>query len=308
MNEHIDIDSIKSESIGRWSGILAGIGFDVQEGRHIPCPFCGGKDRFRFDDKDGRGTWICNQCGAGDGFQFVEKLLSVDFVGAAKAVAPLINESPVAAVREESVSKEYLREIFTGSVRAHNSNLVGRYLASRGIKNIPKTLRFHRGLKEPDSGETFPCMIAVLSMPDGTAVTMHRTWIIEPGEKAPVNNCKKLLPGLKKLNGSAIRLMKVSGAGLIGVAEGIETALSCHELYNIPVWCAPNAILLESWVPPTDGSVKQVVVFGDNDSNYTGQKAAYMLGNKLVVQYGLNVDVEIPGSTGDFNDVLRGAI
>ncbi|MDI5829610.1 hypothetical protein MJN51_36035, partial [Salmonella enterica subsp. enterica serovar Kentucky] len=34
--------------------------------RHAPCPACGGKDRFRFDD-NGRGSFICNQCGAGDG-------------------------------------------------------------------------------------------------------------------------------------------------------------------------------------------------------------------------------------------------
>jgi autotransporter-associated beta strand protein len=27
-------------------------------GRHVPCPFCGGRDRFRFDDKNGAGTWI----------------------------------------------------------------------------------------------------------------------------------------------------------------------------------------------------------------------------------------------------------
>ena len=36
------------------------------------CPMCGGKDRFRFDDKGGRGTWICSQCGAGDEIELVK--------------------------------------------------------------------------------------------------------------------------------------------------------------------------------------------------------------------------------------------
>ncbi|NYY79755.1 hypothetical protein DMH17_06695 [Raoultella planticola] len=37
---------------------------------------CGGADRFRFDDKEGRGTWFCNQCGAGDGLKLVEKVFA----------------------------------------------------------------------------------------------------------------------------------------------------------------------------------------------------------------------------------------
>ncbi len=33
-----------------------------------------GKTRFRFDDKEGRGTWICNHCGAGDGADLAMKV------------------------------------------------------------------------------------------------------------------------------------------------------------------------------------------------------------------------------------------
>ena len=41
---------------------------------HGPCPGCGGEDRFRFDDKDGRGTFFCNQRTppAGDGFDLLQ--------------------------------------------------------------------------------------------------------------------------------------------------------------------------------------------------------------------------------------------
>lgn len=62
------IQQIQTSMIGQWQGVLEGAGVTLPQGRkHGPCPMCGGKDRFRFDDRDGRGTWICNQCGAGDG-------------------------------------------------------------------------------------------------------------------------------------------------------------------------------------------------------------------------------------------------
>ena len=59
---------------GRWREVLPrfGISAATLDGKHHPCPGCGGKDRFRFDDKNGRGTWICSQGGgdavAGDAF------------------------------------------------------------------------------------------------------------------------------------------------------------------------------------------------------------------------------------------------
>ena len=54
---------------GRWPGILKHFGLDDRtlSGDHCPCPVCGGKDRFRFDDKEGRGTYYCSHCGAGHG-------------------------------------------------------------------------------------------------------------------------------------------------------------------------------------------------------------------------------------------------
>ncbi|WP_245911073.1 primase-helicase zinc-binding domain-containing protein [Neisseria iguanae] len=38
-----------------------------------------GKDRFRYDDLDGQGTFFCNQYGAGDGFSLIMHYLNCDF-------------------------------------------------------------------------------------------------------------------------------------------------------------------------------------------------------------------------------------
>lgn len=54
---------------GRWPDLLqqlAGMTPDQLTDRHQPCPLCGGTDRYRFDDKDGSGSWFCNQCGGRD--------------------------------------------------------------------------------------------------------------------------------------------------------------------------------------------------------------------------------------------------
>lgn len=63
---------------GHWAQILPALGVNILKNRHQPCPVCGGKDRFRFDDQEGRGTWFCNQCGAGDGLALVTRALNVD--------------------------------------------------------------------------------------------------------------------------------------------------------------------------------------------------------------------------------------
>ncbi len=65
--------------------------------RHQACPVCGGADRFRFDDKEGRGTWFCNQCGAGDGLKLVEKVFGISASEAAGKVNAVTGHLPPVA-------------------------------------------------------------------------------------------------------------------------------------------------------------------------------------------------------------------
>jgi putative DNA primase/helicase len=54
---------------GHWTSILsalAGLTSEQLTDKHQPCPLCGGKDRYRFDDLDGTGSWYCNNCGGKD--------------------------------------------------------------------------------------------------------------------------------------------------------------------------------------------------------------------------------------------------
>ena len=78
----LTFDQVRDAALGRWKDIVYpafGITVPAKKNMHGPCPICGGKDRFRCDDKQGKGTWICNQCGAGDGFALIEKSRSMNY-------------------------------------------------------------------------------------------------------------------------------------------------------------------------------------------------------------------------------------
>ena len=51
-------DTTMTRARGRWREILPrfGIAGRFLQNRHGPCPLCGGKDRYRFDDRDGSGS------------------------------------------------------------------------------------------------------------------------------------------------------------------------------------------------------------------------------------------------------------
>ena len=79
----LDAATVRQAAQGRWYSILPALSISVPNHprKHAPCPTCGGKDRFRFDDRDGLGTWFCNQCAphAGDGFALVMNAQHIPF-------------------------------------------------------------------------------------------------------------------------------------------------------------------------------------------------------------------------------------
>jgi hypothetical protein len=92
-----DWHDIKHHASGQWVqilGSLAGIGPEMLRNRHSPCPACGGKDRFRFDDKNGEGTYFCSQCSAGDGISLLEKCSNMPFFECVQAVGKYLMLEP----------------------------------------------------------------------------------------------------------------------------------------------------------------------------------------------------------------------
>jgi len=298
-----------SVSKGKWRGILLTLGVPetALKNRHGPCPMCGGADRFRWDNVEGRGTYICTQCGAGDGMKLAMEFTKKPFAEVAALIDGMVgnikpSDEPKREMSDEQV-RAALREAFAQTIRVSPGDLVHRYLAWRGIDEVtyPQALRFGAAMRDGEGGVR-PCMVAMVSGPDGKPATMHRTFLKPDGsDKAEMVAPRKLMPG-PLVEGCCVRLSDYTG-GPLGIAEGIETAMSASALFDVPVWAAINSAMLAKWMPPE--GCYEIAIFGDNDPKYGGQKAAYHLAHRLSVA-GKDVTVSLPLLAGqDWNDVLK---
>lgn len=94
----LSAEKVRSLARGRWQDILGHLDYhvssDVKE--HSQCPICGGDDRFRFDDENGTGSYICSQGTgktiAGDGFSLLADHASLGVHEAVQAVTAVLND------------------------------------------------------------------------------------------------------------------------------------------------------------------------------------------------------------------------
>ncbi|QLG87063.1 toprim domain-containing protein [Chitinibacter bivalviorum] len=332
MADRIDISKLKEAALGRWPDILqaAGIGAEYLTRKHTACPVCGGRDRFRFTDKDDRGCFICNTHApeGGDGFKLLADYRQTDFIGAARFVVDCLGGAAVVAVAPDAaaIAERQAREqaeqrrawekakaenlaLWNSSHPITNGCTVGLYLRHRGLElaGYPKALRFNPSIPYWDKPNghlvklgDFPAMVAAVQAPNGTTIALHKTYLQANGHKAKVPSAKKWSAKSGDAKGAAIRLFPA--AECMAVAEGIETALAVHCANGLPVWAGVSAFGVGSLVLPD--LVRDVVIFADNDENQTGQKAANQLADNLLAE-GKTVRVLFPSVPGrDWLDVL----
>ena len=293
---------------GKWRGFLLTLGLpeNCLRDKHGPCPMCGGEDRFRWDNKDGRGTYICSHCGAGDGMKLAIEYTGRRFQDVAAEIDGLVGNIKSETARPV-MSGEKRRDILRDTYRAtrvmQRGDLAHRYLETRGVEDYtyPDALRFAPKLRDGEGGIR-PCMVAMVSGPDGKPVTMHRTFLRPDGSgKADMASPRKIMPG-ELPDGACVRIGDYVAGGVLGIAEGIETALSASAMFDVQVWAAINSGMMKKWLPP-DGC-DEVAIFADNDAKFGGQAAAYHLAHRLAVR-GVSVTVHVPPLVGtDWNDIL----
>ncbi len=100
----LDFEAIRAGSVGHYVSTIfpaAGITFGKPNHQHQACPMCGGSNRFRCDDKRGEGTWICSQCGAGNGFMLVQQFTGLDVYDTNKLIAGAIGLDATSEVTDE---------------------------------------------------------------------------------------------------------------------------------------------------------------------------------------------------------------
>ena len=177
---------------------------------------------------------------------------------------------------------------------------IRRYLINRGLADIlndlpdPAVLGSHPALEYWQDRQLigmFPAQMARVQAPNGATATMHRTYLTDDGHKAPVTDPKKIMTPIYQgaTQGAAIRLYQADD--ILGVAEGVETALAVRLATRMPVWAAVTAGGLEHLLLPN--SIRTVHVWADLDRSGTGQKSAEVLAKRLTME-GRTVFIHCP--------------
>lgn len=297
-----------------WPATLARLGIPeaALTGRHTACPACGGSDRFRFDNYQGKGGFYCNQCGAGDGFDLLRRVHGWTFPEAKRQVLETTEHwrysarppSLATVASEPARPGARIRDLLRTSCPVADCDDAQRYLAGRHLLPIPDGLRAHAGAEYWHEGQRigrYPALLAPVRDIDGDLVSLHVTYL-QDGRKLQDHEPRKLLGPLRGREGCAVRLQpKESHAAthsVLGIAEGIETALAAWHVHSVPTWAALSAAVLAKFQPPP--GVEKLVIFADRD--VAGLEAAWKLRDRLTIE----CDLQVPKPpAGDWADVLE---
>lgn len=300
--------NIKKALQGRWPEILKDFSLPPITGRkHYsgPCPMCGKKRKFRIDDKGGLGTWIC-VCGSGDGIELIKRTQSLDFIETVTRICQLLgidmdNETKQVEKLDQRIQKEAYA--YFDSLFVLKGSDAEKYLVSRGLKILPHNGVRYSKMEFSGKGQPkMPAMVAYATTNRGKILYKHCTYIIN-GSKLKSENPKKMFSVVESEEPCAIKLFKEEH--ILGIAEGIETALSVKQMFNVPTWATINPSFMKKFVAPK--GVVRLNIYADNDSNGTGLEAAFSCGRKNILNGNDVVQVNIfwpKRYETDFNDTL----
>ncbi|EBW3316643.1 DNA primase, partial [Salmonella enterica subsp. enterica serovar Kottbus] len=289
-------ETVKQAS-GHWPSILTALGVKVIKNRHQACPVCGGSDRFRFDNKEGRGTWFCNQCGAGDGLKLVEKVFGVTASEAAQKVnavtgnlPPVAPEVIAVAEAETEADRKAAAALAVRLMEKTRPATGNAYLTRKGfpaLECLTLTVMHKTG------GVTFRVGDVVVPLHDDTGALVNLQFINADGLK------RTLKGGAVKGTCHIIEGQKHAGKRL-WIAEGYATALTVHHLTGETVMVALSSVNLLSLasLARQKHPACQIVLAADRDLNGDGQTKAAAAADAC------EGVVALPPVFGDWNDAF----
>ncbi|HBQ3988215.1 TPA: toprim domain-containing protein [Klebsiella pneumoniae] len=289
-------DTVK-QACGHWPRILPALGMKVIKNRHQACPVCGGADRFRFDDKEGRGTWFCNQCGAGDGLKLVEKVFGISASEAARKVnavtghlPPVSPEVVAAAEAGTEADRKAAAALAVGLLEKTRPATDNAYLTRKGFAGrecLTLTASHKTG------GVAYRAGDVVVPLYDETGALVNLQLINADGLK------RTLKGGQVKGACHTIEGKKQAGKRL-WIAEGYATALNVHHLTGETVMVALSSVNLLSLasLARSKHPACQIILAADRDLNGDGQTKA------AAAAAACEGVVALPPVFGDWNDAM----
>ncbi len=289
-------DTVK-QACGHWTRILPALGMKVIKNRHQACPVCGGADRFRFDDKEGRGTWFCNQCGAGDGLKLVEKVFGIsasEAAGKVNAVTghlpPVAPEVVAAADAGTEADRKAAAALAVRLLEKTRPATGNAYLTRKGFAGrecLTLTASHKTG------GVAYRAGDVVVPLYDESGALVNLQLINAEGLK------RTLKGGAVKGASHTIEGKKQAGKRL-WIAEGYATALTVHHLTGETVMVALSSVNLLSLasLARQKHPACQIILAADRDLNGDGQTKA------AAAAAACEGVVALPPVFGDWNDAV----
>lgn len=273
-------------------------------GENVPCPKAGGIDGFRlFDDANytGGGVKQAERVfpeGIGllmwlNGWEFTKTYDELEaWLGGNRVEArPVTRPATRPKVVDETGMRRWLNKIWREAVpladlMAYPAKAYFNRRWLRASALVASDLRFHPCLnyknKQQETLGKYGAILALVRNNNGEPVSIHRTFITKSGLKADLdeqNKARKVTPPVNKQSkGRCIHLFQPED-GVLGVAEGLETALSVYCAKRFPVWPLLANTNKHTFVPPN--GVHTVIDFVDKDRNKAGENSADVLTQKL---------------------------
>ena len=250
------VEDVRSKAKGHWEAIFQRL--DIPTNRSEgECPSCGGKTRYRFDDREGRGTYHCSHCGAGTGLDLVMKVNQCDARSAAELVAgvmvlPLPEPKPA---RDKPQSNIAIADKVAALV-AKTVSGESQYLLNKGLPSPSKALLSDGSL------------LLVLQGMDGTTTGAQ---VINP------DGSKRLLAGTAK-KGSFIPVRLQSPTEdeqpvTVLIAEGYATGVTVSLLDDGVVLAALDEgnLIHVAKVCRAKWPLAKIIIAADNDWHELGE-------------------------------------
>lgn len=285
------------------------------------CPLCKKRKKFRLNRFNGSVNYIC-VCGAGSVIKLVCESQGLEFKDACKEIDRLIGNEfikPTAPPAQQNeitkiARKDQLMNRYQAIHTLRGSSVEG-YLKSRGIYELPQmSVKYSRSEFDKAENRSFECMYAIATDEQMNIVYTHKTYL-DGAKKADCQVNKKMetvnkynLPcdscGHEHAANVAVRMFEPSE--ILGISEGIESALSAKQLFGFPVWSVLNTSIMKEFKAPK--GVRTLIIYADNDKNGAGLAAAFTCGHKNILSANdvSKVIIRAPDQTDcDFNDMLN---